>query len=329
MRAQLFIAAILGVGGLVTLTLAQDAGRLGDAFSSLGPAIVAICAYRALPIAAHTLGWRAVVPAADRPGFGAMLVMRWIGESINTLLPVGQVGGDVARARLMTSGGVRTEAAGAQVAVDFLLGMASQAAFALMGVAALLLSAPGIAASLQVLAGTAILILLAGLLAGLQRKGFFTGLSGVVKRLMGEETASRLARGAADLDREVALLLGQRPRMLAGFGWRLAGWLAHVAESWILLAALGLPATLETALALESLAWAVRSIAFLIPGAIGAQEGGIVAVGLLLGLPAESALALALAKRTREIVVCAPGLLVWLFIERRGIRSLLATERPH
>lgn len=328
MRAQLFFAAILGLGGLLALTLAQDVGRLGEAFSSLGPAIAAICIFRALPIAAHTLGWRAVMPPADRPGLGTMLVMRWIGESINTLLPVGQVGGDVARARLMASAGVRAEAAGAQVAVDFLLGMVSQAVFALMGVAALLLSAPGIGASLQILAGTAILVLMTGLLAALQRKGFFSGLSGVVKKLMGEETASRLARGAADLDREVALILGQRSRMLAGFGWRLAGWLAHVAESWILLAALGLPATLETALALESLAWAVRSIAFLIPGAIGAQEGGIVAVGLLLGLPAESALALALAKRAREIMVCTPGLLVWLFAERRGIRGLLAAERP-
>lgn len=328
MRAQLFFAAILGLGGLLALTLAQDVGRLGEAFSSLGPAIAAICVFRALPIAAHTLGWRAVMPPADRPGFGAMLVMRWIGESINTLLPVGQVGGDVARARLMASAGVRAEAAGAQVAVDFLLGMVSQAVFALMGVAALLLSAPGIGASLQILAGTAILVLMTGLLAALQRKGFFSGLSGVVKKLMGEETASRLARGAADLDREVALILSQRARMLSGFGWRLGGWLAHVAESWILLAALGLPATLETALALESLAWAVRSIAFLIPGAIGAQEGGIVAVGLLLGLPAESALALALAKRAREIMVCAPGLLAWLFAERRGIKDLLAAERP-
>ncbi|KIL97473.1 putative integral membrane protein [Paramagnetospirillum magnetotacticum MS-1] len=265
----------------------------------------------------------------DRPGFGSMLVMRWIGESINTLLPVGQVGGDVARARLMAASGVRTQTAGAQVAVDFLLGIVSQAAFALMGVGALLLTAPGIAASFQAVAGTLVLVLLAGLLAALQRKGFFGGLSGIAKKVMGEETSSRLARGAAELDREVASILGDRPRMLAGFGWRLAGWLTHVGEAWILLSALGLPTNLETALALESLTWAIRSAAFLIPGAIGAQEGAIVAVGLLLGVPAESALALALAKRAREILVCGPGLLVWLFTERRGIKGLLAPERQN
>jgi putative membrane protein len=327
MRVQFLFAAILGMGGLLALTLAQDIGRLGEAFSALGPAIAAICFFRALPIAAHTQGWRCVVTPAHRPGFGSMLVMRWIGESINTLLPVGQVGGDVARARLMASSGIRAEMAGAEVAVDFLLGIVSQAVFALMGVTALLLCAPGIGGNLQVLGGTAILILLAALLAAMQRKGFFAGLSGVAKKLMGEETSARLAKGAADLDREVAVLLGQRRRMLAGFGWRLAGWLTHVGETWILLAALGVPANLETALALESLAWAVRSAAFLIPGAIGAQEGGIVAVGLLLGLPTESALALALAKRAREVLVCAPGLAAWLFIERRGITSLLALGR--
>jgi putative membrane protein len=328
MRAQFILAAVLGLGVLLALMLAQDFGRLGEAFSALGPAIAAICLFRIIPLTAHTQGWRSVTQPADRPGFGSMLTMRWIGESINTLLPVGQVGGDVARARLMASTGIRPAVAGAEVAVDFLLGIVSQAVFALMGVAALLLTAPGIAASLQVLAGTAVLVLLATLLTLLQRKGFFAGLSGMAAKLMGEETSARLAKGAAGLDQEVGRILADRPRALAGFGWRLAGWLAHVGESWVLLAALGGPAGLDTALALESLAWAVRSIAFLIPGAIGAQEGGIVAIGLLLGLPAESALALALAKRAREVVVCAPGLLAWLFAERQGIKGLMAWGRP-
>ena len=327
MRVPLIIAAVLGLGGFFALMLAQDVGRLGQVVATLGPAIAAICLYRVIPIAAHTQGWRSVMPPSGRPGFGPMLAMRWIGESINTLLPVGQVGGDVARARLMTAAGIRAESAGAEVAVDFLLGIMSQAAFALMGVAALLLSAPGIAGSVQVLAGSAVLVALAVLLTVLQRRGFFAGLSAVAIKLMGAEAGAGLAKGAAGLDREVARILSDRRKMLVGFGWRLAGWLAHVGEAWILLQALGGPGGLETALALESLAWAVRSAAFLIPGAIGAQEGGIVAVGLLLGLPAEAALALALAKRAREIVVCSPGLLAWLFAERRGVRCLLASGR--
>jgi uncharacterized membrane protein YbhN (UPF0104 family) len=176
--------------------------------------------------------------------------------------------------------------------------------------------------------GVAVLLVIAILLVALQRKGFFTGLAGVTRRLMGAETAARLAEGAAGLDREVATLVADRRRMLAGFGWRLAGWLTHVGEAWLLLDALGAPAGLAAALALESLAWAVRSAAFLVPGAIGAQEGGIVAVGMLLGLPAETALALALAKRAREMLVCGPGLVAWLAAERRGIGSLLTARRP-
>ncbi|OAN49257.1 hypothetical protein A6A04_03845 [Paramagnetospirillum marisnigri] len=303
--------------------LAQDVGRLGAAFSSLGPAIAAICLFRIIPIALHAQGWRSVMAESDRPGLLPTLGIRWIGESVNTLLPVGQVGGDVVRARLMAASRPRPDGAGAEVAVDFLLGIVSQALFALMGVAALMAVAPGIAASAQVLAGTAVLVGLAAFLAMLQRRGFFSGLAGMAGRLMGERASSGLAQGAAGLDREVARIMADRPRMRRGLAWRLLGWLSHVAEAWILLAALGLPAGLDTALALESLAWAVRSIAFLIPGAIGAQEGGIVAIGLLLGLPTELALALALAKRAREIVVCAPGLAAWLVMERRGIKGLL------
>lgn len=327
MRLSFIFAAVLGIGCVFGLMLAQDSGRLWGALSTLGPAICVISLYRAIPIAAHTKGWQSVMSATGRPAWWSMLVMRWIGESINTLLPVGQVGGDVARARLVASAGVRSEVAGAEVAVDFLLGIISQAIFALMGVWALLLAAPGIATTVQVLAGVAILVALAALLTYAQRNGLFFRLAGVARKLMSDEAGARLSKGADGLDQEIARIFSNRPRLLAGFGWRLAGWLCHVGEAWILLAALGASAGLETALALESLSWVVRSIAFLIPGAIGAQEGGIVAVGMLLGLPAESALALALAKRAREIVVCGPGLVAWLYAERRGVRLLFALGR--
>lgn len=328
MRTTLTIAAAMGLAGLLALMLAQDAGRLGTALATLGPAIAWICLFRAIPLAIHARGWHSLMPRDGRPGFGRVLAMRWIGESINTLLPVGQVGGDVARARLLTAAGLPPQVAGAGVAVDFLLGILSQAVFAMIGVAALLAAAPGLGLDSRLIVGVAVLLVIAVLLVALQRKGFFAGLAGATRRLMGAETAGRLAEGAAGLDREVAVLVADRRRMLTGFGWRLAGWLTHVGEAWLLLDALGTSAGLAAALALESLAWAVRSAAFLVPGAIGAQEGGIVAVGMLLGLPAETALALALAKRAREMLVCGPGLVAWLAAERHGIGSLLTARRP-
>jgi hypothetical protein len=62
---------------------------------------------------------------------------------------------------------------------------------------------------------------------------------------------------------------------------------------------------------LESLGQALRSAGFALPGGLGAQEGGIVAGGVLLGIAPEIALAVALVKRARELVYGVPGLIAW------------------
>jgi uncharacterized membrane protein YbhN (UPF0104 family) len=82
-------------------------------------------------------------------------------------------------------------------------------------------------------------------------------------------------------------------------------------EVWLALHFLGHPIGFERALLLESLGQAVRTAAFVVPGALGIQEGGYLVLGTVLGLTPETALALSLAKRVREIVLGVPGLVVW------------------
>ena len=61
----------------------------------------------------------------------------------------------------------------------------------------------------------------------------------------------------------------------------------------------------------------------MVPGALGALEGSFVLFGALFGLPADTALAISLSKRVRELALGLPGLFVWHWIEahyllRRG-----------
>jgi uncharacterized membrane protein YbhN (UPF0104 family) len=62
---------------------------------------------------------------------------------------------------------------------------------------------------------------------------------------------------------------------------------------------------------------AIASAAFLMPGALGLQEVGFLGLGMLLGLEAEVAAALAVARRLRDLIVFLPGLLFWVRAERR------------
>ena len=78
---------------------------------------------------------------------------------------------------------------------------------------------------------------------------------------------------------------------------------------------MGVPIGLGDALVLESLSHAVRSAAFIVPGALGIQEAGLIALGALIGIDAQTALALSLVKRAREIAFGAPALLAWQVLE--------------
>src|SRR5262249_26563588 len=84
-------------------------------------------------------------------------------------------------------------------------------------------------------------------------------------------------------------------------------WLAAVAETWLGLKLMGYPLSFTDALVIESLVFALRSAAFVVPAAVGVQESGYLMLGTLFGLPADVALALALLKRAREIIVGLPA----------------------
>ena len=57
--------------------------------------------------------------------------------------------------------------------------------------------------------------------------------------------------------------------------------------------------------------------ACMVPGGLGALEGSFVLFGALFGLPADTALAISLSKRVRELALGVPGLFAWHWIESR------------
>ena len=64
------------------------------------------------------------------------LLARWIGESVNSLLPAGQIGGPVVMVRQLSQRGMRMRDAVAAITVSTTLQALAQIVFALVGVAA-------------------------------------------------------------------------------------------------------------------------------------------------------------------------------------------------
>jgi uncharacterized membrane protein YbhN (UPF0104 family) len=82
---------------------------------------------------------------------------------------------------------------------------------------------------------------------------------------------------------------------------------------------LGHTVSIADAILIDALIHAVSSAAFIVPAAIGVQEGGFLVIGALLGLPPELSLALALARRARDLILYVPGMLVWQIAEGRRL----------
>jgi glycosyltransferase involved in cell wall biosynthesis len=158
-------------------------------------------------------------------------------------------------------------------------------------------------------------------LFAVSRIGFQRLLAALPFRLPGR-WAVRLTAGAAGLDQALRSVQRRRGTLLAASGWHLVAWLSQAGETWLVLRLLGVEVSPAAALAIESLAASTRAAAFVIPGGIGVQEGALMAVSAALGIPVPAALALAIIKRGRELLVGAPALAVWAVAERHAIARL-------
>src|SRR5262249_36183905 len=97
-------------------------GLLFDA--SYGVAVV--IGFHVSQILFDALAWQALLGAVTRPRLRIFMVLRWIREATNNLLPVAQIGGEVVGARLLSLFGVGMAEAAASTAVDLTLEMLSQ-----------------------------------------------------------------------------------------------------------------------------------------------------------------------------------------------------------
>ena len=313
-RIGLLLAAA-GLALAVVLLAGQDLAAVGALLAGAGGGLVLAALAHIPSMVLNARAWALLLPGRHRPGIARMTWLVWVRESINALLPVGRVGGEVACWRLQRAAGVPAAPAAAGLLADVALSVFSQLAFALLGLALLALAGAAIG-WMESLLGMAIGFALAAGFVLAQRAAPFSRLLAAANRLAADRLAG-LAAGAARIDRMTRRLWRRRRRIAASFLWQFAAWIAGALEIWVALRALGHPVGWVEALAIEALIQAVSSAAFLVPGALGLQEAGFLGLGALLGLPAEVSAALALTRRIRDLVLYLPGLLAWVWAERR------------
>jgi putative membrane protein len=321
-RIALYAAGILGLALATYLIADFGAAQILSAMLTIGWGLAAVTAFHLLPMLMANLSWRALLPRHGRPGAGALLWIRWIRESVNTLLPVGQVGGDLVCARLVHRRGVPATSALASMVVDLSVSVLTQLVFVALGLALLLmrsLDPTVLVVAWGVAAGMGILLALMAVFLLAQRAGMFALVMRIGGALLRGDAALRLGAKAAEIDRAIRALYRDKRAFWTAMAWRLADWIVGAGEVWLIMYFLGKPVGVAEALILESLGTGVRSAAFLVPGAVGILEASYIVFGSLFGISAADSLALALAKRVRELLIGLPGLVAWQVAESRRL----------
>jgi putative membrane protein len=324
---------LLGLAGAALFTfllIRQGASQVGIAFAAAGWAIAAVVAcHFAVPVFLDTLAWWVLLPKSDRLPLRKLLWMRWIGESVSTLVPSAAVGGDIVRARLAALNGVPVPVAAGSVLVDLTLGVFTQAVFTVLGLV-LLVGVTGQRNFVRpTLVGTLIGVVGIAGFYFVQRQGMFRFLARIVARLANSPEWQSLVHSGETLDQTIRTLYARRHAVIMCCVWTVISLVGGSSEIWIALYALNLHATFVNALILQSMVLTIRSAAFAVPSGLGVQEGGYLFVGSLLGIPGDAAFALSLIARVRELALGIPGLISWQLIEARRLwrGRLAATVR--
>jgi putative membrane protein len=309
------IAVILGLAVMAVLVGYFGADAVLHSLLAVGlGGFVAVCVIHLALTGLMGLAWRALLPGASS---GRVMWARLMRDSGSEALPLSQVGGYVLGVRALALAGVPATLGAASTIVDVTLEFIAQLVYTALGLALLVQSQPETRVAIPVLLGLAVAGIAAGAFVVVQHRGvdYFDRLA----RRIGSSWIERGAAGAAALSGTLAEIYRNRTGLWASFALHLVCWIASAVEVWLALYLAGQPLSFGAVLAIESLLYAIRTAAFVVPQAVGVQEGAYILLGAGFGLTPDMSLALSLLKRGRDLAIGLPAIAIWQALEGHAL----------
>jgi putative membrane protein len=326
------LASFLGLVGLVIATgiiAWSGTQEVLKALDQAGWGIVWTSLFHIVPMIACVLGWQALLPGKIKAGRLFFLSVLWIRASINNLMPVARIGGEIISVRVMMKHGIRKSPAIAATVVETTLSVIAQFVFVLAGIALFIMRVSDQSVTSQLLWGLLISAPAIGAMVYVQKVGFF-GLFEKLFTLLFRDKWKKFAGSASRLDHAVRVMYRRRAKAFYCFVMQFVSWALCSVEIWLALRYIGHPLSLVECMMIEALIQAAGSAAFVVPGAIGVQEAGFLLFGSMLGLTPDVAAALAVIRRCRDLILYIPGLIVWQIQEGRWFvaKKKKSPEKP-
>ena len=326
-RYLLFALGILTVSLLVWHIGPE---RIYEAAARLGPgALMVILIPSVMMYVFEAYGWRLTLgSAAEAIAFWKILAIRTAGEVVNMTTPTAYVGGEPLKAYLLQRHKIPLVEGLASVVIAKTIMTLAQVLFILVGIVLAFWMLGSSGSSSQIAAGallsTALLFFGVAAFIFVQKRGLFIWglrvLRGLGLHIAFLETREEKLRS---LD---AIILNFYTRYRSAFyastGLYLLGWLAEAVEVYVIIAYLGEPANLLSAISIGALSVFIKGGTFFIPGSLGAQDGGNLLLLKAFGYSDVAGITFALLRRFRELVWIGIGLLCLAAMGRAGKRDV-------
>lgn len=296
-RRYLDAAALLvGLGVLIYVFSREPLGAIADAIGAMSGVVFLSPIVMLLWFPAHAVAlWELVDRAVPLP---ALLYQRFVGEGYNALLPMAGLGGEPFKLRhlgryLPTEAGVA--ALLRDRVIDNAVGFACYAG-------CLALTLPNVELPSTMLTALWVFVAIAAALAILSIWLVGTRMPGRLGR--------KLGKWLGGSDSEPPPLAGRL--LVRAIAWSIVSRVINYAETSILLAAVGAPHGFAATAFVDGAMNAAGFVGFAIPQGIGVVEGSSVYILGALGVAGPGALAFALARRARILVLALVGVAMHL-----------------
>jgi putative membrane protein len=311
-QARTIVFFVAGLGLTAWLVFRLGGPEVGAALRAAGwTGLFAISGFHLLASGLMGMAWWRLRRLGGRWAFVWGRLLRDAGSEV---LPLSQLGGSVLAVRSIVLQGIETATAAASVVIDVTVEFCAQIAYVILGVMLLVWLAPDSTLTKPLLVVLAAALAAAGTMIFLQMRR-----SDLLDRFASRASSAMLGSALAGVSAVQAELREtyRSTRIWPSFLMHFLAWILTAVEAWIALQIMGAHLDFTRILIMESLLFALRGVAFLVPAAIGVQEGAYVVLGTALGLPPSIALSLSLLKRGRDLVLGTPALLSWQLVESK------------
>lgn len=259
-----------------------------------------------------TLGWKYSFQNS-KTSFKNLFIIRLAGESVNLIVPSATFAGEPVKAYFLKRHNVPMIDGMASVVISRAIMTIAQIIFVMIGIIFLLyklnVSGTRLTSSIAIiLSGIPVIIFI----VFIQKHGIFTLLLKLLRmfriRIRYLEDKEDKLR---ELDKNIYRFYNHNKKnALISFTYYFLGWIAGLIEVFLILYFLNIPIDTVSAYIIESLSTAAKGVTSFIPGSVGGQEGGIIAIFASLKLSAGIALTFGILRRTRELIWTGTGLFI-------------------